>query len=108
MEPHRWGCCRLSLVYCTLTDTPPEGFEHASLNQLQSRKGEDDKSPFDPLPTTENGETSETKGDDDEPSYELAADEVEFLSKYINAAYLKPDMMKKMNEQFCEDSSVQV
>jgi hypothetical protein len=102
---------RISISGWYHRDTPPEGFEHASLNQLQSRKGEDDKSPFDPLPSSAENERkqAETKeGEDEEENFELAAEEVEFLSKYISAAYLRPDMMKKMNEQFCEDSSVQL
>ena len=102
---------RISISGWYHRDTPPEGFEHASLNQLQSRKGEDDKSPFDPLPTSAENEAKqqeEEKEEEDEENFELAPEEIEFLSKYISAAYLRPDMMKKMNEQFCEDSSVQL
>ena len=39
---------------------------------------------------------------------ELSNSEKETLGKYINSTYLEKEAMKKINEQFCEDSSVQL
>ena len=42
------------------------------------------------------------------PDLELSNSEKEILGNYINPTYLEKEAMKKINKQFCEDSSVQL
>ena len=62
----------------------------------------DDPRPFIPITTT-SPSTTENNAD-----LELSDSDTAFLSNYLDATYLDPSAMLKINNQFCDDSSVQL
>ena len=77
----------------------PKGSDLASL-QLIMKEG-DDPRPFIPIATTSS--TSESDGE-----LELLDSDIAFLSNYLDATYLDSIAIGKINNQFCDDSSVQL
>ena len=78
----------------------PKGSDLASL-QLIMKEG-DDPRPFIPIATTSSS-TSESDGE-----LELLDSDIAFLSNYLDTTYLDPIAIGKINNQFCDDSSVQL
>ena len=79
---------------------PPKGSDLASL-QLIMKEG-DDPRPFIPIVTT----SSSTSKSDEE--LELLDSDIAFLSNYLDTTYLDSTAIGKINNQFCDDSSVQL
>ena len=88
---------RLSLQGWFHAAKPPPGAEEASsLSTLKDLKT--DPTVFDALPASvpEGGVT------------ELSAEDVAFLSAYVNAEYLKPESVEKIRQKFAQDGVVQL
>lgn len=64
----------------------------------------DDPRPFIPITST----PSTTITTDPDVELELLDSDVAFLGKYLDATYLDSGAIQKINNQFCDDSSVQL
>jgi Rps23 Pro-64 3,4-dihydroxylase Tpa1-like proline 4-hydroxylase len=80
---------------------PPKGADAASLNQILT-KG-DDLRLFNTVDNTIDYDNIE----EEKLKIQYKEDEI-YLSKYINETYLQEDSINKINETFCEDSSIQL
>lgn len=91
----------------------PKNMEHASLSQLkenvatESKGFEGDFTPMCCEKSEDNGKKSDAEQDGDE-KFKLSKDDFNFLSKYINPTYLRPENIIDICERFEEDSSVQL
>eukprot|EP01038_Epipyxis_sp_PR26KG_P010541 gene10541-14163_t len=90
---------RLSISGWYHGTTPPIGSDKASLNQILS-KGDDDRS-FTLLEG--NGEISS-----EDNSIVLSKKDMKFLKEWVNPLYLSNETIEDINEQFCENSSLQL
>eukprot|EP00201_Polytomella_parva_P018149 CAMPEP_0175071454 /NCGR_PEP_ID=MMETSP0052_2-20121109/19253_1 /TAXON_ID=51329 ORGANISM="Polytomella parva, Strain SAG 63-3" /NCGR_SAMPLE_ID=MMETSP0052_2 /ASSEMBLY_ACC=CAM_ASM_000194 /LENGTH=546 /DNA_ID=CAMNT_0016338629 /DNA_START=56 /DNA_END=1693 /DNA_ORIENTATION=+ len=89
-------CPRMSISGWYHTDTEIEGMEHATLNQLQFKSGEDTTKTYTSYASEEDTNTSVTEKDR------------ELLSRWVNDAYLGQAGWGKILEKFKEDGSVQL
>ena len=91
----------------------PKNMEHASLSQLkenvatESKGFEGDFTPMCCEKSEDKDKKSDTEQDGDE-KFKLSKDDFNFLSKYINPTYLRPENITDICERFEEDSSVQL
>jgi prolyl 3-hydroxylase /prolyl 3,4-dihydroxylase len=102
---------RLSISGWFHGPSPPPGADLASLNQIMT-KGDDirDFSPF--VVTSSSSPTksaAKPRGIGVKKTHGLiSSDDMDILSKWVNPIYLKASEIKKINEEFCSDSSIQV
>ena len=95
---------RLSISGWYHGPTIPKGSDNASLNQIMT-KGDDIRN-FNPI--NNNNETNNNNNNNNDDDDDDDDDDNTLLSKYINAIYLQPDTITKINNQFCIDSSMQL
>ena len=91
---------RLSISGWFHGPTPPIGCDAASLKQIMTT-GDDDR-PFENF-SENRKEYNINLVEDDQ-----FKDDMKILSAYVNSTYLTFDAIKKINKQFCKDSSVQL
>mmetsp|Transcript_18417 Transcript_18417/g.22548 ORF Transcript_18417/g.22548 Transcript_18417/m.22548 type:complete len:584 (-) Transcript_18417:111-1862(-) len=93
---------RLSIQGWYHAKTPPLQMENASLNQLKSNENEQEtEGAF--IPFNNSSSNGGEESDDN-----LTAEDMHFLSAYINETYLKPESINEIRERFEEESSVQL
>ena len=91
---------RLSIQGWFHGPTPLEGSDMASLSQIMTR-GLRDKSLSQPL--VEQRLTTTTSSSTKQEKLDLA-----YLRQYLNPLYLKESTIQQINEEFCENSSIQL
>lgn len=89
---------RLSIQGWYHAKEKPTEMEHASLNQLKTDALQDSVEDFTPM-------EKDCKQESDE---KLSRKDIEFLSRYINKTYLRPESIQEINKRFEEESSVQL
>jgi len=101
---------RLSIQGWYHAKETPEQLENATLSRLKSMdKGEDTEGGFEPLDSSLEMKTPESAGGDScSENNSLSKDDLAFLSRYINAAYLTEKSMVEICNRFEEESSVQL
>jgi len=100
---------RLSISGWFHGPSPPPGSDLASLNQIMT-KG-DDLRPFLTFmaPQAETKPATAPKGIGSKKKKPLlSAEDMQLLSQWVNPAYLKDSEIRKINQEFCEQSSIQV
>lgn len=90
---------------------PPKGADKASLQQIMT-KG-DDLRAFTPFVEAgaskdQTDVTSADKEDEEDEEVVLTKEDLAFLKQFINPQYLADSALEDINEQFCENSSLQL
>ncbi len=104
---------RLSIQGWFHAKEAPSQIEHATLSQLKDSAGDIDcEGDFVPMAIIGDGEGNGIKiGKSAENSTDkdiVSDNDIEFLSQFINATFLKPESIKEICERFEEESSVQL
>jgi len=113
---------RLSIQGWYHANEQPDDIENATLQRLKSSgMGEDTEGEFEPLPTVVANDnkkeaspseaastTIENESSPSTPAHNLSEEDINFLSQYINKAYLSTESMNEIQERFENESSVQL
>jgi len=113
---------RLSIQGWYHAKEQPIDIENATLQRLKSSgRGEDTEGEFEPLPTVVANDnkkeaspseaastTIENESSPSTPAHNLSEEDINFLSQYINKAYLSTESMNEIQERFENESSVQL
>lgn len=91
---------RLSISGWYHGHSPPVGSDLASLQQIMGKSLEPEQS-FKNIEISEGENLSILQSS-------LSKDDINFLKEYINEDYLSKNVIRKINERFCRDSSVQL
>lgn len=89
---------RLSIQGWYHAKEKPKEMEYASLNQLKTDVWKDSAEDFTPIMTDGQEESDEI----------LSRKDIDFLSRYINKTYLRPESIQEISKRFEEESSVQL
>jgi len=108
---------RLSIQGWYHAKEQPDDIENATLQRLKSSgRGEDTEGEFEPLPPVVDKEASseavssqQSECSSTSPTpHNLSEEDVNFLSQYINKAYLSSQSMNEIQKRFENESSVQL
>ena len=97
---------RLSIQGWYHAKEEPVEIENASLSQLKSNQEDEGTEENNYIQMQKEDEIKENINNDDSNS--LTESDIQFLSKYVNETYLKPESINEIRERFEEESSVQL